>query len=133
MSYRRVIMLSLLTMIWFSGVLHCDLEAIGLMLEHEHGHVHVGGTEADHPPLSDGEHESVCNWDLAQDGRIALSALWALIFIPLIGLLTWTDFRLRLRVAECRFILERCKNLFPKSWQFVWRCALESTAPPVLS
>ena len=133
MSFRRISIASMFAVIWFSAVLHCDLEAMGWMFEHEHSHVHADDTESNHSPLSDGQHEPICHWDLALDGRVVLPALLMLIVIPLIGLLTWINLRLRLRIAECRFILQRCEDVFSNSWQFIWRCASESTAPPVLS
>jgi hypothetical protein len=134
MPLRRVLIACLLAVSWFSAALHSELEAVGWMFDHDHGHTHADAGTADQAPTGEDEHDSVFARVMAQVARVlAAPAAVILAAVCVLGVFAWLGFPLRLRTADSWMIPRRCEDVFPTSWQFVWRCAPESAAPQVLS
>ena len=133
MSRLRAVLAILLAVTWCSAVMHAELEAVGLMLDHEHRAQQTEG--GDHPTRGglDGEHEEVFARDLVKDGKIRpspSSGLW----LSLVSLLAIWGLSLR-HCAVADEAIPICGEGDPplaRIWQFVQRCAPESAAPPAL-
>lgn len=92
--------------------------------EHETGHVPAGGLHDDH--------EDVFARDVAKDQvRIGPDTM---LWIALLGLASWSVATLR----PSRLVLSGRRRRretdppFAQIWQFVWRCAPLSAAPPAV-
>jgi hypothetical protein len=132
MPRLRAFLAILLVTLWCSAAWHVDLEAVGLMFEHQH-HAH-DDHDADHAPagVPHDDHEQVFARDVAKD-QIRVGGA-AVLWFAYLGLAVWL-------AATLRPVLVALKNLrqrretdppFARVWQFVQRCAPESAAPPVL-
>ena len=131
MSRSRSLLAILLAVTWCSAAWHVDLEAIGMMFEHEH-HSH-GHEHADHAPVAPhGEHEQVFAQHIAKDQlRIgSSSSLWLALF----GLATWLATAWLPRFSAERATPDPSETDPPLAhvWHFLRRCAPESAAPPAL-
>jgi hypothetical protein len=130
MSRPRALLAILLAATWCSAAWHVDLEAVGMLLEHEH-HAHSKPDTGHAPPggLHD-EHEKVFARDVSKD-QIGAGAVRC---VALPGLASWLVAALRPdRVA--RSVPRRRWQTdppFAHVWQFVRRCAPLSAAPPAL-
>lgn len=134
MPRSRVILALVLVATWIATVLHVGLEANGWILEHEHRAAHTqsdGGVPHHDEAAGATEHEPVFALSNPHEGRLT-AWLW-LLCVPVIGLLTWLGLSLRPRVVEIRPPPRWREALAISSWQFVWRCASFTTAPPALS
>ena len=130
----RALLAVLLTMTWCSAVMHGGLEAVGLMLEHEH-HGHETADNAAHGAhgAATGDHEPVVTRDFAKDHQIRVESSGVLWF-ALIETLLFFGLSVRPNLAEVKAPPKRQRTDPPLAqvWQFVQRCAPESAAPPVL-
>lgn len=127
----RALLALLLVTTWCSAAWHVDLEAVGLMFEHQH---HVHDHDADHAPVgaSHDDHEQVYARDVAKD-QVRLGAADVIWFVFL-GLAAWLATALRPTLADVKHLRARRETDPPLAqvWQFVMRCAPESAAPPAL-
>jgi hypothetical protein len=132
----RALLAILLAVTWCSAAWHVDLEAVGLLFQHEH-HAHDHGTHdhhgADHGPVgAHDDHEQVFARDVAKDQiRVgAADGLW----IAVLSLAAWLVARLRPGLSALASTRRRRETDPPLAhvWQFVQRCAPESAAPPAL-
>ncbi|MCZ6675410.1 MAG: hypothetical protein O7C75_20980 [Verrucomicrobia bacterium] len=133
MFLRPIIIALSFAVILLSAVLHSDFEAAGWMIDHEHGHSHHENTQTDDYPFVDGEHEPVVARQLDEAGLISIPILLVLAVIPLLGLFEWCSIKFRKQVFKYRPRPHKAENAYLKIWQFVRRCAPESTAPPALN
>jgi hypothetical protein len=138
MSFRRAMIALLLAVTWCSAAWHSDLEALGLMLDHAHHHVETHHAHADHQhdaPLTEAgadSHEPVWASHILKD---SLAAMVSPVLLAALCVLTVWAF------ARHFFALTRAPEPVPRRrppdestvWQFVWRCAPDSAAPPALS
>ncbi len=135
MLRSRVILALVLVATWITTVFHVGLEANGWLPEHEHraAHAHHDGDDVPHhdQTAGDTEHEPVLARSSVQEGRLT-AWLW-LLCVPVVGLLMRFSLSLRPRVVEVRPPPGWREALAISSWQFVWRCASFTTAPPALS
>jgi len=132
MPRNRALLAILLAVAWCSAALHVELEAAGLMLDHEHGahdthndHHESGAAEADHEPLF--------ARDAFKAGEIRMGATGVLWF-ALLSLFAFRGFGFqpRWRESEADPCWREREPPLARVWQFVWRCAPVSTAPPAL-
>jgi hypothetical protein len=128
----RALLAILLAVTWCSAAWHANLEAIGLMLEHEH-HAH-DGHDADHAPVgAHDDHEEIFAQNVAKDHiRVgAVAGLW----LAVIGLAVCFVASLRPSIAALKSARQWRETDPPLAhvWQFVQRCAPESAAPPALA
>lgn len=133
MFLRPIILALSFAVILLSTVLHSDLEAAGWMIDHDHGHSHHDTTQNDDYPFVDGEHELVVARQMDEAGRITIPILPVLAVIPLFGLFVWCSIRFKKQVDDYKPRPHKTENAHLNIWQFVWRCAPDSTAPPALS
>lgn len=129
MSRPRKLLALLLAVTWCSAAWHVDLEAVGLMLTHEHpAHEHT----AHHGPVClDDHHEDVFARDVAKD-RVNVGA-GAMLWFALLGLTLWARaMRLRLVAVDPPRVRGECGPPLGRVWQFVQRCAPQALAPPAL-
>lgn len=138
MSLRRAFLAVVLALTWCSAAWHVDLEAVGLMFEHEHRHQHDDAPpDRDTPrPCDTGDdHEPLWVRDVVKDGQIRVGAS-AVLWFALVGVLFASALQLfRRRVPEHEPIPIGAQTAPPsrRIWQFVQRCAPESAAPPALA
>ena len=137
MPPRRVILALTLALAWCWGVWHEDLEAVGLMLDHQHQH-HQGHHETDqsgsheHTPVSIDDHKPVWARDLTNDARVVPLLLLLFPTLALVGICS-PAFNLRAVDAPLRCGRKRRARDFDPIWHFVRRCAPDVAAPPALS
>ena len=133
MPRSRALLSALLAVTWFTAVWHVNLEAVGMLLKHEphapdnHSTHHIPGTVDDH-------HEPVFARDATKEGEILIEAL-ILPCWPTAGIFqAGRDANLsQVPLGESVPIERRADRLIVQVWQFMWRCAPESAAPPVLT
>jgi hypothetical protein len=131
MSRSRPLLAILLAVTWCSAAWHVDLEAVGMLFEHEH-HSH-SDDHAEHAPVAPhDDHEQVFARDVAKD-HIRVGAGAGLWFV-LLAVATWRTAAWRPRHSECRSAPDPNETDPPLAhvWHFVQRCAPESAAPPAL-
>jgi hypothetical protein len=131
MPRLRAIVAVLLAVTWCSAAWHCDLEAVGMMLEHRHHGDHDHDT--DHAPVSSHDHhEQVFARDVAKDQVRVIPA--TITSLALVAFATWLVATAPPSVVAISPIRERRETDPPLAhiWQFVQRCAPESAAPPAL-
>jgi hypothetical protein len=132
MFFRRVITVFTFAVSFLSAVLHSDLEAAGWMIDHDHGHSHHDDANSDKSPFDVDEHESIVARQLSEQGRIFGPLLLILAVVSLLSLFEW--FRnVKPQRIDCLADPRRSDHALPVNWQFVCRCAPDSTAPPALS
>lgn len=133
MTFRKVSTAFAFAVSLLSTVLHGDLEAAGWMIDHDHGHSHHDDTHSDEVPNANGEHDPVIARSQADEDRILVPSFLEneAAFSPAQG--EWSNTPFRLRTVEYLSGRSRLGSAFPTNWQFKWRCAAESTAPPTLS
>lgn len=133
MPRARAILAVLLTVIWCSAVTHVELEAIGWILDHAHHHPHTGEHAHDVPGSIGDHHEQVFARDTAKDAQMRV-AVSGVLWFSLVGLLAVLGVAARHRAADDEAIAVRRRGDLPLAqvWQFMWRCAPESLAPPAL-
>lgn len=130
-QFRRTILALLCALGWLSGVLHEKMEAADWMMDHHHHsashHEHESDVPASHDSSdTDAGHAPV--W--ARDGaRVNVSAIVGL-FIGLLATLFFLPKYLLVRLASTWCRLRPAEPSFGVVWQFVWRCAAPSAAPP---
>jgi hypothetical protein len=138
MSFRRALIALLLAVTWCSAALHSDLEAVGWMLDHAHHHVETDHAHADHAhgtssePAGADSHDPVWASHILKDSLASMAN--PVLLATLCVLTAWT-------IALNLFALKRAPEPVPRRrppeqstvWQFVWRCAPDSAAPPALS
>jgi hypothetical protein len=127
----RALLALLLAVTWCSAAWHVDLEAVGLMLQHEH-HAHADH-DTDHGPVgTHDDHEEVFARDVTKDQlRVgAVGGLW----IAVLTLTAWLVASARPSVLTLKGTRRRRETDPPLAhvWQFLERCAPESAAPPAL-
>jgi hypothetical protein len=131
MPRLRALFAILLVGTWCSAVWHCDLEAIGLMLDHEH---HAPGEHHDHhDPVDPREdHTEIFAREVAKDqNRVGtVGGIW----IAVLSFAVWLMAYRRPSLAALKPMRRRRETdpPFAQVWQFMWRCAPESAAPPAL-
>lgn len=133
MSRIRALLAMSLALAWCSAVLHVELEAVGLMLDHQH-HGEQDRSGSHHEPgIADDHHDPLFTSNIAKDGLIRLGATGAVCF-ALVGVLAFfgTYVRSRSSAGEPVPIGRQSDPPLQKIWQFVQRCAPESAAPPAL-
>jgi hypothetical protein len=131
MPRLRALLAILLTITWCSAAWHVNLEAVGMMFEHEH-HAH-DNHDSDHAPVgAHDDHEQVFARDVAKD-QVRASAATVALIAPL-AFAIWLIAAARPAVAALRTLRQRKETDPPlaQAWQFVQRCAPESAAPPAL-
>jgi len=131
MSRLRALLAVLLAVTWCAAAWHVDLEAVGMMLEHEH-HAHDDHASEHVPTAAHDDHEQVFARDVAKDQiRVGgKNLVW-------VSVLAWATFVLlawRPRISADRPTPDPNETDPPLAhvWHFVQRCAPESAAPPVL-
>lgn len=127
----RAFLAVLLAVTWCSAAWHADLEAVGLVFEHEH-HAH-DDHDSDHAPVgAHDDHGQVFARDVAKD-QVRASAT-AVAWITLLAFAAWLVTAARLPLVALRTLRQRRETDPPlaQAWQFVQRCAPESAAPPAL-
>ena len=132
MPRLRALLAILLAVTWCSAAWHVGLEAVGMMLEHEH-HAH-DDHNSDHAPVgTHDDHEQVFSRDVAKD-QVRVSPA-TVAWFAVVAFATWLIAAARPSVAALRTLRERRETDPPLSqgWQFVQRCAPESAAPPALA
>jgi hypothetical protein len=131
MPRLRALLAILLAVTWCSAAWHVDLEAVGMMFEHEH-HAHADHDTDQVPVGAHDDHEQVFARDVAKD-QVRVSAA-TVAWMALLAFATWLVAAARPSVAALRTLRERRETDPPLAlaWQFVQRCAPESAAPPVL-
>jgi hypothetical protein len=127
----RALLAILLAVTWCSAAWHAEMEAVGMMLAHEH-HGH-DDHDADRAPIgAHDDHEEIFARDVAKDQIRVGSApgLW----IAVIGLAVWLAANSQPSLAALKEGRRRRETDPPlaRVWQFVQRCAPESAAPPAL-
>lgn len=134
MPRARAFLATLLALTWCSAVWHVDLEALGL-LSHHHHHTHEAHHPHHLPGMIDDHHEPVVARDVSKDAHIRVvvtAALWV-AFIGIAALLGQHLWRVSLEREPVPLGVHSDPPPLRNSWQFVWRCAPESAAPPALS
>lgn len=131
MSRPRKLLAVLLAVTWCSAAWHVDLEAVGLMLTHQHpGHENTAHHE---PVCLYDHHEDVFARDVAKDrvsvGAGANATLWFALAALTLGA---TAIRLRLVAVDPPRVRSECGPPLGRMWQFVQRCAPRALAPPAL-
>lgn len=130
----RAILALLLTVSWCSAAWHVNLEAVGLILEHQHHHHddHKADHGADHDPcVAHDDHEQVFASDLVKNQTRAGASAFAYFLPPAFA--DWLG-AARPHVTAIRLLRPPTEADPPSAhvWQFVQRCAPESAAPPSL-
>lgn len=138
MSLGRTITALMLAVAWCSAAFHCDLESAGLMYDHVHyhgdaDHAH-GGHQHEEPSETTGieSHDPLWARHVLKDSLAAMATL--IVLAALVVLAVWA-------MGLYVFALARAHESVPRRrppdqstvWQFVWRCAPDSAAPPALS
>lgn len=131
MPRPRAVLAILLAAVWFSAVWHAELEAVEMMLEHEH-HGHSEAADVDHRAAP--EHEPLLVSQFVKDAQVRVGALGALCvaFMGLFaagGLWFWRADAKREPVPIAAWL----GPPLDKVWRFVQRCAPDSAAPPALA
>jgi hypothetical protein len=126
----RALLAILLALTWCSAAWHVDLEAIGVMFDHRHygeHHDHDHGSEriVDH-------HDPVFARNISKDGEVS-SAMSSGVWFALVGSLIFWAGTLGLRRDSEAIPFRRRTPPLIQMWQFAWRCAPDSAAPPVLA
>lgn len=129
----RVLLALLLAATWCSAAWHVELEAIGLVLIHEH-RAHGGHEHHDHPAAVEDHHEPVFARNLTKDAQFRIGATGVLTFAFVAGIsgLNTVSYPLFAPTA-LPFGASPSDPPWAQVWQFVWRCAPDSAAPPALS
>jgi hypothetical protein len=124
----------LLAVTWCSAAWHVQLEAAGVLFEHEHrAHHHHADADNHHAPTgADDGHDPVFARQVVKDQMHTGPApgLW----IGLLGLAVWLMAACPRRAAVLR-VTQRPTEMGPplaRVWQFLQRCAPRSAAPPAL-
>lgn len=130
----RVILALVLVGTWIATMLHVGLEANGLIPDHEHrvSHEHTSTGEHTSHEESDtvGDHDPIIARSVLKDGRLSF---WLLVAsAPLVCILVWLGLNLPIRVVKVRKPPRPRGILNLSSWQFMWRCASFTTAPPLV-
>src|SRR5688572_22853393 len=127
----RALLAILLAVTWCSAAWHVDLEALDLILEHQH-HAHDHGAEDAPAGAPHDNHEEVFARDVAKDQVRASSG--AMLWFTVLGLAVWLAAAFRPDGASPGIPRQRRKTGPPlaRVWQFVQRCAPQSAAPPAL-
>ncbi|MGH7960005.1 MAG: hypothetical protein ACREH8_23725 [Opitutaceae bacterium] len=134
MPRLRALFAILLAVTWCSAAWHVDLEAAGLMLEHQHhGHADAGDADRHAPAAGHEDHERVMVRDVVKDGQFRLGPTGVLWFV-LVGIFLACAINLGRRSGEREPVPIGGRTAQPQQrvWQFVQRCAPISTAPPAL-
>jgi hypothetical protein len=138
MSFRRTLIALLLAVTWCSAALHSDLEAVGLMLDHAHHHVETDHEHADHDhgatslPVGSDSHDPVWASHILKDSLAAMAT--PVLLAALCVLAVWIIGRHLLALTRAPESVPRRRPPDQSTvWQFVWRCAPDSAAPPALS
>lgn len=127
----RALIAVLLAVTWCSAAWHVDLEAAGLMLAHEH-HAH-GDHDSDHAQAgAHDDHEDVFARDVAK-GQVRVTP-GAAGWILLLSMAAWltAQWRPSIELQEPPGPGTNADPPLARMWQFAWRCAPESAAPPAL-
>jgi hypothetical protein len=128
----RVLLAILFAVTWCSAAWHVDLEAVGLMLDHQH-HAHEGHDHDHSAGVVGDDHEPLFARDMAKDTQVRVGATGVLWF-TVVGIFAALGMAFRPRLAEIATARKRRRSDPPLAqvWHFVWRCAPESAAPPAL-
>lgn len=131
MSRSRALLALLLAVAWCSALWHAELEAIGLMMEHEHDHAAASSHHHDSPRSLEDEHDSVVARVSAKDTQVRLGAL-VVLGLALIAWVGGVVFGPILRRPDNGVARKRGRHDPPlrRVWQFVRRCAPRAAAPP---
>jgi len=131
MPRLRALIAVLLAVTWCSAAWHVGLEAAGLMFEHEH-HVH-GDHDSDHAPTGapDG-HEDVFARDGAKGQVRAAAGAAGWILLSSVAAWLTAQWRPSIDLQEPPGPGMDADPPLARVWQFVWRCAPKSAAPPAL-
>lgn len=134
MSRSRALLAVLLAVAWCSAAWHANLEAVGLLLDHEHTAAAAHGHGDHHAPTSiDDEHDSLVARINAKDIQVrdGSGTRW----IALLAGTAWLGLGRLHRLAEIAAAPRRGRHDPPlaRVWHFVWRCALKPAAPPALA
>jgi hypothetical protein len=128
----RALLAILLAVTWCSAAWHVDLEAAGMLFQHDHrGHDHH---HSDHGPVdAHDHHEQVFARDVMKDQVRASPATVA--SFAFLAFAIWVIAAARPSIAALRTLRERRETDPPLGlvWHFVQRCAPESAAPPTLA
>ena len=131
MPRLRALLAVLLAFTWWAAAWHGELEAVGLMLDHQH-HAPADHDAHDAPGTTDDHHDPVVARDVAKDVQVRVNASGVLWF-ALLGLAVWLGATLRPRLSELPVRGARPQTESPpglvRTWQFVLRLALPSRAP----
>jgi hypothetical protein len=130
----RVLLALLLAATWCSAAWHVELEAIGLVLNHEH-RAHGGHEHHDHPAALEDHHEPVFARNLTKDAQFRIGVTSAHSSTLLTGISgSNTDSARRASLADGAAPpgANPADPPWAQVWQFVWRCAPDSAAPPAL-
>lgn len=138
MHLHRAILSLTLALCWCAAAWHGDLEAAGLMFDHDHHHAATPHDHADHThdapdsALGTDEHDPMWARHGLRDAVIAFAGPMLLGLVCLVALvLTAQDFSSRLGTV-CAAVRQRPPD-DAVIWQFVQRCAPRAAAPPRLS
>ncbi len=133
MFLKRALIACLLAMTWLSAVIHAEMESLGWMLDHSHGHVehHADDTM----PNGVEGHESVLAQNAPSGGRLFQLPGFSDVAGPafLGGLIAWITLLALPFSGRLRPPKTRGDPIFASPWQFILRCAPESAAPPARS
>jgi hypothetical protein len=132
MPRLRALFAILLAVTWCSAAWHADLEAVGMMFDHDH-HAQHEDHDTDHAPVgAHDDHEQVFARDVAKD-QIRMGTVGGL-WIAVLSLAAWLVARLRPSITALKSTRQWRETDPPlaRVWQFVQRCAPESAAPPAL-
>lgn len=129
----RVLLALLLALTWCSAAWHVELEAIGLVLNHEH-QAHGDHEHHHHPAALDDHHEPLFARNLTKDVQFRVSASGLLANVNFASIRGFST-------VPCPLFADTTGSLggnpsdppWAHVWQFVWRCAPDSAAPPALS
>ncbi len=131
MLRARALLALLLTVSWCAATWHVGLDALGLLLDHEHWHEHATKGHAV-PELGGDGHEEVVARGLAKDPiRFAVFAVTAIFLLAFAG---WVAAIFRAH-ARMRAAPRQWRETDPPSariWHFLQRCAPPALAPPGL-
>jgi hypothetical protein len=130
MQRARALLALLLAGLWCSAAWHVDLEALGMLFDHDHpaDHHHAAHPA---PPGDHAEHYEVVARHVAKDQiRVGaeLGSAAVVFLLPAVA---------AVRPSPAGWIAaKRPRTSDPplaRQWRFVQRCAPDSAAPPVLS
>ena len=128
MTRARPLLAVLLAFAWFGAAWHCDLEAAGLLYEHDH-HAHSdAGHDHSSPGVHD-DHEQFLARTAAKDPvRLAtLPSAWLATALLVFGLVALRPPPPALRPVPAGRETDRP---FSRRWHFLRRCVAASAAPP---